>query len=48
LVIREIEADGVPTEILENELVLAWRKDMYKKSELIKQFVDSIRESVGS
>jgi DNA-binding transcriptional LysR family regulator len=43
LVVRELDPTDMPPGILENELVLAWRKDRYKSSELLRQFADSIR-----
>ncbi len=45
LVVRELDASDMPPGILENELVLAWRKDCYKSSELLREFADSIRGS---
>ena len=44
LVVRELDPSDMPSGILESELVLAWRKDAYKSSELLRQFADSIRD----
>ena len=48
LVCREIDASGVPADVFENDLVLAWRKDTCKTSELLQQFVDSVRKGISN
>ena len=45
LVVRELDPADMPAGFLENEIVLAWRRDRCKSSELLQEFADSIRRA---
>lgn len=47
LVYREIEAVDASPYCLENDIVLAWRKDAYESSEVVRQFADAVKDYVS-
>ncbi len=46
VVCKNIAPSDLIFDAMENDLVLAWRKDTYQGSELIRQFVESVRSGV--